>query len=132
MGSGGSGDESGWLGSGGTGPLHALLSFLQALTGADADGRIIVQPPPSHSTSGSSSTAGSSGSSSSSSSGGGLLKFVLLNAAAQFGRVVSAAHAVVLASGTLSPLDSLLHLFPGLPPGRLHHFSCGHVVGKER
>jgi chromosome transmission fidelity protein 1 len=57
---------------------------------------------------------------------------VLLNAAAHFGRVVSAAHAVVLASGTLSPLESLLHLFPGVPPSRIHRFSCGHVVGRER
>ena len=43
------------------------------------------------------------------------------------------AHAVVLASGTLSPVASLSQqLFPGLAPGRLTHFSCGHVVGQER
>ena len=65
-------------------------------------------------------------------SAGGSLKFVLLNAAAHFGAVVSAAHAVVLASGTLSPLESVLHLFPGVPPHRLHRFACGHVVGQER
>jgi hypothetical protein len=43
--------------------------------------------------------------------------------------VVSSAHAVVLASGTLAPLAALQQqLFPGLPPARLRHFSCGHVV----
>lgn len=103
----------------GTVALHAMVGFLQALTTADADGRIIVQRP--------SADASPSGSES-----GGTLRFVLLNAAARFGRVVSAAHAVILASGTLSPLESLLHLFPGVPPSRLHRFSCGHVVGRER
>ncbi|PRW20458.1 putative ATP-dependent RNA helicase DDX11 [Chlorella sorokiniana] len=137
-------------GGGGTGPLHALVSFLQALTSVDADGRIVVQPPQQaqqaqqqgqqqaqqaqqqgqQQAQQAQQAGGSSGSSGS--SGGGLLKFVLLNAAAHFGAVVSAAHAVVLASGTLSPLESVLHLFPGLPPHRLHRFACGHVVARER
>ena len=44
-------------------------------------------------------------------------------------QVLSPAHAVVLASGTLAPVASLQQqLFPGLAPARLHHFSCGHVV----
>ena len=44
-------------------------------------------------------------------------------------QVLSEAHAVVLASGTLAPVDSLaLQLFPSVDPGRLRHFSCGHVV----
>ncbi len=48
-------------------------------------------------------------------------------------QVLAEAHAVVLASGTLSPVASLSQqLFPGLAPDRLSHFSCGHVVGKER
>ena len=47
------------------------------------------------------------------------------------GQVVSAAHAVVLASGTLAPVSSLQQqLFPGLPEQQLCHFSCGHVVSK--
>jgi chromosome transmission fidelity protein 1 len=103
----------------GTGALHALVGFVQALTNADADGRVVVQLPAADA-----SAVGGGG--------GGTLRFVLLNAAAHFGRVVSAAHAVVLASGTLSPLESLLHLFPGVPPSRIHRFSCGHVVGRER
>ena len=44
-------------------------------------------------------------------------------------QVLAEAHAVVLASGTLSPVASLSQqLFPGLAPDRLTHFSCGHVV----
>lgn len=44
-------------------------------------------------------------------------------------QVLSPAHAVVLASGTLAPVASLQQqLFPELPPAQLHHFSCGHVV----
>ena len=44
---------------------------------------------------------------------------------------MSAAHAVVLASGTLAPVSSLQQqLFPGLPQQQLCHFSCGHVVSK--
>lgn len=111
----------------GTGPLHALMGFLQALTNADADGRIVVQPPPAQQPHAAAASGGGGGG-----TADGLLKFVLLNAAAHFGRVVSAAHAVVLASGTLSPLESVLHLFPDVPPHRLHRFTCGHVVGKER
>ncbi|KAK9816819.1 hypothetical protein WJX72_005361 [[Myrmecia] bisecta] len=89
--------------------LHALVSFIAALTNADADGRVVVD------------------------AGGGTLKFVLLNAAAHFCKVVSAAHAVVLASGTLSPIQSLeQQLFPDLPAASLHHFSCGHVMPRER
>jgi chromosome transmission fidelity protein 1 len=133
--------EGGPASAAGTGALHALVSFLQALTNADADGRIVVHPPqqllqgqPQGQQSGQAAAAGGAAAeaSSSSSGGGGHLKFVLLNAAAHFGAVVSAAHALVLASGTLSPLASLLHLFPGLPQERLHHYACGHVVGKER
>ena len=54
-----------------------------------------------------------------------------LNCIAQ---VVSAAHAVILASGTLSPVEAVSQqLIPGLAAaGRLRHFSCGHVVAKER
>ena len=53
--------------------------------------------------------------------------------AAPGSQVLSPAHAVVLASGTLAPIASLQQqLFPGLPAARLHHFSCGHVVRMRR
>lgn len=93
---------------GATGSLHALLSFLQALTNEDTDGRVVCDP------------------------GSRTVKFVLLNAAAHFAKVVSSARAVILASGTLSPLPTVLHLFPGVPRSSIHNYSCGHVVGEER
>ena len=44
-------------------------------------------------------------------------------------QVLASAHAVVLASGTLAPVASLQQqLFSHVPPERMHHFSCGHVV----
>ena len=93
---------------GATGSLHALLSFLQALTNEDTDGRVVCDP------------------------GSSTVKFVLLNAAVHFSKVVSTAKAVILASGTLSPLQTVLHLFPGVPRDSIHSYSCGHVVGEER
>lgn len=93
---------------GATGCLHALVSFLQALTNNDADGRVVSDPS------------------------SGTVKFVLLNAATHFASVVSTARAVVLASGTLSPLETVLDLFPGVSEKDIHKYSCGHVVGKER
>ena len=50
------------------------------------------------------------------------------------GQVVSAAHSVVLASGTLAPMEALSQqLFPGpAAAARVRHFSCGHVVSKDR
>ena len=91
-----------------TGALHSLLGFLKALTTNDSDGRIIVDIQSSS------------------------VRFVLLNAAACFFDIASEAHAVVLASGTLSPLEPVLQLFPEIPLDKMHRFSCGHVVGKER
>ncbi|KAL6782475.1 XPD4 [Auxenochlorella protothecoides x Auxenochlorella symbiontica] len=95
----------------GQGPLHALLSLLRGLRSADKDGRIIVDPGGAD---------------------GGSLRFVLVDAGRLFSSIVSEARSVILASGTLSPLGPLLTLFPGVPMDRLHRFSCGHVVGKER
>ncbi len=47
-------------------------------------------------------------------------------------QVVSSARAVVLASGTLSPIEPVLQLFPFTPREAFHHYSCGHVVGRDR
>ena len=139
--------------------LHALVGLAAALTNADTDGRVVVDAAAQ------------------------TVKFVLLNAAAHFGKVgayahavsalskagnlcymrnsltlrnaptlervpdrpisyqvpacgvqvVAAAHAVVLASGTLAPVEGLRRaLFPALDPAAVHRFSCGHVVPPER
>ena len=49
-------------------------------------------------------------------------------------QVVSEAHAVILASGTLAPVSAVTRqLFPGPDAAvRLRRFSCGHVVARER
>ena len=144
---------------GSTCALHALVGFLRALTNDDADGRVILstqqqqqQPPEQQGQQVGCrpQVPAASGSAQRARAGlrpgpalhqqqhqeeqqpQGMLKYVLLNAAAHFARVASAAHAVVLASGTLSPVESVLHLFPGTPSDQVHHFSCGHVVGQDR
>ncbi|KAK9843489.1 hypothetical protein WJX81_005623 [Elliptochloris bilobata] len=95
--------------SSGMSSLHALVGLAAALTNADADGRVLVNAAEQ------------------------TIKFVLLNAAAHFGKVVAAAHAVVLASGTLAPMEALRRaLFPALDPAAVRRFSCGHVVPPER
>ncbi len=59
----------------------------------------------------------------------GQLRYVLLNAAAQFGDVLTKAHSVLLVSGTLAPVSSLrAQLFPSVSPERVRHFECCHVI----
>lgn len=97
--------------------LQALAGFLAALTNTNRDGRIIVEASRGGSDPGSTHPGGSH------------IRFVLLNAATHFAEILSAAHSVVLASGTLSPIDALTQqLFPSQPPSRVHHFQCGHVI----
>jgi len=59
------------------------------------------------------------------------LKFLLLDPAAQFRPVVEAAHSVVVAGGTMRPLEEFeqqLFLAAGASPARVSSFSCQHVV----
>lgn len=47
-------------------------------------------------------------------------------------QVVEQAHAVILAGGTLQPVEELrIRLFPLLPEDRIHTFACGHIVPAE-
>jgi chromosome transmission fidelity protein 1 len=56
-------------------------------------------------------------------------KYLLLNPAEHFRQIVQEARSVILAGGTMSPVDDLIqHLFPYLPSERIQRFSCGHVV----
>ncbi|CAG9464272.1 unnamed protein product [Pedinophyceae sp. YPF-701] len=97
--------------------LHAFAGMVEALTTADDDGRLVRLQGPSD------------GAAGSAASGGGGLRFILLNAASQFGRIVSEARSVILASGTLSPVASIAQqLFPEVPGDRILHYSCGHVI----
>jgi len=110
-------------GGSGIGAMHALASVMSALTSADRDGRVILEPPEPGSTS---SNGGGGGGGD---GAGGRARFVLLSAAAPFSRVLRGARSVALVSGTLAPVGALsAQLFPSAAPGQLRHFECGHVV----
>ncbi|KAJ8028374.1 ATP-dependent DNA helicase DDX11 [Holothuria leucospilota] len=92
-------------------PLMHIESFLQALTNADKDGRVVIYRKDLLSQSS--------------------LKFLLLNPAIHFKEVVNQARSVVIAGGTMQPLDEFKHqLFScaDVPPERILEFACGHVI----
>lgn len=57
---------------------------------------------------------------------------MLLNPAGSFKDIVDDAKSVVLAGGTMNPIDDFIsQLYPHIPKTRLAYFSCGHVVPKS-
>lgn len=57
------------------------------------------------------------------------LKYLLLDPSEHFREIVEDARAVVLAGGTMSPMDDYtLQLFPYLQPSDIKTLSCGHVI----
>ncbi|ESQ26999.1 hypothetical protein EUTSA_v10019547mg [Eutrema salsugineum] len=96
--------------------FRALFDMLVALTHNNGDGRIIISKRTS-------STSGQQG---------GYIKYVMLTGAKLFSEVVDEAHAVVLAGGTLQPIEETRErLFPWLPSNQLQFFSCSHIVPPE-
>ncbi|XP_053800241.1 ATP-dependent DNA helicase DDX11 isoform X4 [Vidua chalybeata] len=95
-------------------PLMQIEGFLSALTNANQDGRIILN------------RQGTVGQSS--------LKFLLLNPAVHFAKVVEECRAVIIAGGTMQPVadfrEQLLYR-AGVDPARIVEFSCGHVIPPE-
>ncbi|NXK98749.1 DDX11 helicase, partial [Formicarius rufipectus] len=95
-------------------PLMQIEGFLQALTNANQDGRVILN------------RQGTVGQSS--------LKFLLLNPAVHFAKVVEECRAVIIAGGTMQPVadfrEQLLSC-AGVDPARVLEFSCGHVIPPE-
>jgi chromosome transmission fidelity protein 1 len=90
--------------------LHSLVSFLIALTNLSSEGRIFYQKV---------------GSASSDIQ----LSYLLLSPTHAFSSIVSAARAVILAGGTMSPFgDYKEHLFPTLQDPKVTTLSCGHVI----
>ncbi|KAI4963362.1 hypothetical protein ZWY2020_014975 [Hordeum vulgare] len=60
------------------------------------------------------------------------IKFVMLCAEKTFSEVTDDAHAVIMAGGTLQPIEETrLRLFPGLLPSDIKFFSCNHIVPPE-
>uniref|UniRef100_U3JMF8 Helicase ATP-binding domain-containing protein n=1 Tax=Ficedula albicollis TaxID=59894 RepID=U3JMF8_FICAL len=95
-------------------PLMQIEGFLSALTNANQDGRVILN------------RQGTVGQSS--------LKFLLLNPAVHFAKVVEECRTVIIAGGTMQPVadfrEQLLGC-AGVDPARIVEFSCGHVIPPE-
>ncbi|KAL5697514.1 RNA helicase [Ranunculus cassubicifolius] len=92
--------------------FQALVNILHSLTNNDGDGRMIVSKKTSD-------TSGEQG----------YLKYVMLAGENIFSEIVDQAHAVVLAGGTLQPIEETRErLFPRLSPDQIGFFSCGHIV----
>ncbi|KAJ8560064.1 hypothetical protein K7X08_004122 [Anisodus acutangulus] len=96
--------------------FQALVNILLSLTNKDGDGRIIIsRTKPKCSM-----------------QQGGYLKYVMLTGEKIFFEILNQAHAVILAGGTLQPIEETKErLFPWLPPDQLHFFSCGHIIPSE-
>ncbi|CAK7356690.1 unnamed protein product [Dovyalis caffra] len=96
--------------------FRALVDMLISLTNNDGDGRMIISKTRS----------------TCSGLHGGFLKYVMLTGEKIFSEIVNEAHAVILAGGTLQPIEETRErLFPWLPPNQLHFFSCSHIVPPE-
>ncbi|XP_062346969.1 ATP-dependent DNA helicase DDX11 isoform X1 [Cinclus cinclus] len=95
-------------------PLMQIEGFLSALTNANQDGRVLLN------------RQGTVGQSS--------LKFLLLNPAVHFAKVVEECRAVIIAGGTMQPVADFreqLLCCAGVDPARIVEFSCGHVIPPE-
>ena len=95
------------------GSLHGVIRVLEALTGnVDADARVLIhieQTP-----------TGATTLPATPSASGSWLKVLHLNPAVHFSRLLSEAHAVILAGGTMQPFADLeQQIFRELPTGRL-------------
>ncbi|KAH7447640.1 hypothetical protein KP509_01G114900 [Ceratopteris richardii] len=99
--------------------FHTLAEMVLSLMSANADGRILITPS-------------SCACDNDFEQQVGHIKFVMLNAARSFKQVLEHAHAIILAGGTLQPIEELRYrLFPQLQEDRVHTFSCGHIVPAE-
>ncbi|WVZ97073.1 hypothetical protein U9M48_042634 [Paspalum notatum var. saurae] len=95
--------------------FQALLDFLHSLLSSNDEGRVIVakqklngKPDEAY------------------------FKFVMLCAEKIFSVVTRDAYAVILAGGTLQPIEETrLRLCPSLPPSDIKFFTCNHIVPPE-
>uniref|UniRef100_A0A8D0HC34 Helicase ATP-binding domain-containing protein n=1 Tax=Sphenodon punctatus TaxID=8508 RepID=A0A8D0HC34_SPHPU len=95
-------------------PLMHIEGFLSALTSTNQDGRVILN------------RQGTVGQSS--------LKFLLLNPAVHFAKVLKECRAVIIAGGTMQPVADFreqLLASAGIGADRVVEFSCGHVIPPE-
>lgn len=95
-------------------PLAHIEGFFASLTSADKDGRIVL----SRHTLLKEST----------------LKFLHMNPAVHFKDVLSQARSVVVAGGTMQPVEEFkqqLFYAAGIGPENIHEYSCGHVIPSD-
>ncbi|CCM02979.1 uncharacterized protein FIBRA_05094 [Fibroporia radiculosa] len=102
--------------SGSTPPLHAVESFITALTSANDDGRVSFSLENDQLE----------------------IKYQHLNPSTHFQDVIDVARSIILAGGTMSPAnnpsrlmkipDIINQLFSKLPNERIATFSCGHII----
>lgn len=97
--------------------LQSFVSFMSALGSGEADGRILVHIP-SEECDGKSTIC---------------LKYVLLDSVNRFSPIVSEARSVILAGGTLSPIEGLVNrLFPEARKERdFRAISCSHIIRSQ-
>lgn len=103
--------------------LRCLQALLGSLVSSDEDGRIRrtrQATVPALAPSSSASVVSDSS---------GVIRFISLNPAAHFAKVVSEARSVILLGGTLQPFEHITSaLFPSVPSARLVQFSCDHIA----
>ena len=91
-------------------PLRALVAFLQALTHADKDGRIVVEqhyacPSPALSTHSDQKDTKSQSSKKAAVRAQSCMRYVMLNPSVSFREVVAEARSVLLLGGTMQPFE---------------------------
>ncbi|KAL9125611.1 MAG: hypothetical protein Q9217_005208 [Psora testacea] len=91
--------------------LTHVQAFLEALTNPAAEGRFFYERSDSSDLA---------------------LKYILLDPTHHFREVVEDARAVILAGGTMSPMDDYArYLFPYVDADRLQIWGCGHIIPKD-
>jgi len=96
---------------GGSSPLLGIVEFLNTLATNFADSKILVTQTKTLSDAN--------------------IRFLLLDPASQFKEIVSLAHSVIVAGGTMQPVEEFkqqLFIGAGADESRIMNFSCDHVV----
>ncbi|ESO06158.1 hypothetical protein HELRODRAFT_106032 [Helobdella robusta] len=94
--------------------LNQIVNFLEALTNADKDGRVLIT------------NKGNINQSS--------IKFLMLNPSIHFKEVVEKARAVIIAGGTMHPISDFkeqLLLSIGVKPNKIVEYTCDHIISRD-
>lgn len=97
-------------------PIYTLVEFLKSLTNLSESGKVLISHVESDILRSS-------------------LKFILLNPSSQFEQTSKEARSIVLAGGTMQPVDEFFNLLfepLGILKERINVFSCGHVINENQ